>query len=235
MPLRRWKLITLAVLTALGILLSARLFPLIPTLQAASQQPIDGIFVLGGSVRREIYLAEELIPQYPHIPILISNGSKDPCILLIFKRSQVPLDQVWLEKCADNTFQNFVYGVPLLKQWGVKHIKLITSQTHLPRAQWMAQIQFGIQGIWVEIGITPEVGVPGNRESGLKTLLDVGRSALWAIASPWLDPQFCPEVTPLSQVNLQEWLGQGFKCEDQADLDDWVNQLQNHYHRYFVN
>jgi hypothetical protein len=49
------------------------------TLIFSSSHPVDAFFVLGGSIQQEIYLAQ-LATQYPHIPILISSGSEDPCI-----------------------------------------------------------------------------------------------------------------------------------------------------------
>jgi len=49
----------------------------------ASSKPIDVFFVLGGSIKREMYVAE-LAQKYPQIPILISSGSKDPCICTFF-------------------------------------------------------------------------------------------------------------------------------------------------------
>ncbi|MCW6038755.1 YdcF family protein [Spirulina subsalsa FACHB-351] len=232
--MKRWRLIILAILSSLGVILVGWGFSLIPALQNASHQPIDAIFVLGGSIRREMYVSE-LAHQYPNIPILISNGSKDPCVLLLFQRSNAPLENVWLEKCAQNTFQNFVYSVPILKRWGAKHIKLITSPTHLPRSQWMAQIHFGAHKMWVEMDIVQEIGVPGNREFWVKTLLDIIRSLFWALLSQGFNPLVCNEVVELPEVNLSEWLKSGFECEYQGDLNEWIEQLQNHKIRYFVN
>ena len=40
----------------------------------------------------------------------------------------------------------------------------------------MAQIMLGAHGIWSETNIVPEEGKPGNRESVLKSSLDIGRS-----------------------------------------------------------
>ncbi|MFM7788957.1 MAG: YdcF family protein, partial [Microcystis panniformis] len=40
------------------------------------QKPVDAILVLGGSIRREIYVAN-LAKQYPHLPILISQCSQE--------------------------------------------------------------------------------------------------------------------------------------------------------------
>ncbi|MBD0265392.1 MAG: YdcF family protein, partial [Tolypothrix sp. Co-bin9] len=119
------------------------------TLVFASSQPVDAFFVLGGSIRRETYVAQQA-KQYPQTPILISHGSPDPCIWLIFQAELARLQNVWLENCANSTFENFYYGIPILRRWGVHKVMLITSQSHLPRAKWMAQILLGAHGIWVE-------------------------------------------------------------------------------------
>lgn len=187
------------------------------TLVSASSRPVDAFFVLGGSIRREIYIAQTA-KQYPQTPILISHGSQDPCIKRIFQREFADLHNVWLEKCANSTFENFYYGVPILRRWGVHKVKLITSPTHLPRAKWMAQILLGAHGIWVDVEIVKETGVPGNRESGIKTGLDVTRSLLWAGLSQIIQPQ-CNDVIQLSKVDMSAWQLRGFKCEHQGNLN----------------
>lgn len=144
---RRRRLIRLGVWIAsilLGILL------LVNTLRLfwAASGSVDTLFVLGGSIRREVYVAE-LVKYYPEARVLISHGSSDPCIVLIFQKENTPIRKVWLEKCADSTFENFYYSLPILRQWDVRKVILITSGSHLPRAKWMAQILLGAYGIWV--------------------------------------------------------------------------------------
>lgn len=183
---------------------------------SASSKPVDVFFVLGGSIQREIYVAMEAT-ENPQARILISGGSQDPCIKVIFQRYSTSLRNVWLEKCAQSTFANFYYGIPILRQWQVHKVKLITSTSHLPRAKWMAQILFGAHGIWVESDIIQEKGVPGNRESWLKTSLDLTRSLLWAIVSQFTQPQ-CAEVIKLADVDMNEWVKRGFTCERQGQV-----------------
>ena len=186
------------------------------TLVWASSVPVDAYFMLGGSIRREIYVTQ-VTQKYPQIPVLISSGSQPPCIKLIFQREAAELQNVWLENCATSTFENFYYGIPILRQWGVHKVKLITSPTHLPRAKWMAQILFGAHGIWVEPDIVEEVGIPGNYEAGWKTGLDVTRSLFWAVLSQIIHPQ-CSNVTRLAEVNMQDWQSRGFQCEHQGGI-----------------
>lgn len=186
------------------------------TLQASAKKPVDALFVLGGSITREIHVAK-LAKQYPQVPILISKGSQDPCILLIFQTAKTTIENVWLEKCADSTFGNFYHSLPILQKWKTHKVILITSPTHLPRAKWMAQIILGAKGIWVELDIVKEKGIPGNREHNFVTAFDVTRSLLWAVISQFYSPQ-CTQVKPLSEVNLVEWKTKGFKCERQGNL-----------------
>ena len=187
------------------------------SLYLAAQSSVDGFLVLGGSIRREIYMAEQA-SQFPRAKILISAGSADPCIRIVFEQAAAPLDQTWLENCADSTFGNFYYSLPVLQRWHVRKIRLVTSPTHLPRAQWMAQIILGAHGIWVEPDIVEETGIPGNQESRLKTTLDVTRALGWAILSQIYHPN-CDRLLPLSSVNLEDWRRQGFRCEHQAGID----------------
>ncbi len=185
------------------------------TIISASSKRADAFLVLGGSIHREIYVSE-LAQLYPHTPILISRGSPDHCILNIFQQqAAASLPNVWLEKCADSTFGNFYYSIPILRHWGVHKVKLITSATHLPRAKWMAQILLGAHGIWVEPSIVHEQGIPGNHESWLKTGVDVTRSLFWAGLSQIIQPQ-CDAVYRLADVSMHPW--QPFKCEHQEEI-----------------
>lgn len=213
---RRWRRLLLLGIAIFSVILGTWLLTIMLTLRSAASGPVDAYFVLGGSIRREIYVAQ-LAKEYPQSRILISQGSPEPCILLIFQRENAPIERVWLEKCADSTFGNFYYGVPILREWGVKKVKLITSATHLPRAKWLAQILLGAHGIWVEPEIVPEQGIPGNRESSFKTGLDLSRSLLWAVVSQVYQPK-CSKLIPLKDVDIKDWRQRGFKCEHQGNI-----------------
>ncbi|MGF1494477.1 MAG: YdcF family protein [Microcoleaceae cyanobacterium] len=199
------------------LLLLVRLGKQVLTLQSAAQQPVDLLLVLGGSINREIYASEQA-KQLPSLPVLISTGSDDPCIVELFRRIQAPVNQIWLEKCADSTFGNFFFSQPILSRWGIRHVELITSPSHLPRAQWMAKIMLGAHGIWVDTKLVGEPGVPGNRESPIKTALDTTRAMGWALASQVFQPS-CTDVIRLSEVDFNEWCEMGIKCERQAGID----------------
>ncbi|AFZ00332.1 YdcF family protein [Calothrix sp. PCC 6303] len=195
----------------LCLLLCAWLLFNVITLISASSKSTSAFFVMGGSIQREVHVAQ-LAKQYPDIPILISKGSQDPCIVNIFQEKGVNLQNTWLERCANSTFENFYYSLPILQSWGVHKVKLITSPTHLPRALWMGQIILGAHGIWVEPEIVKERGIPGNYESWFKTGLDLGRSFVWAGLSYFIQPK-CSDVGSLADVDMTVWQRQKFRCE----------------------
>lgn len=189
-------------------------------LPAASNSQLDAIFVLGGSIRREVYiakLASKFPPSQASIPILISAGAQPPCTVKVFNLFEAPKDKVWLEQCAVSTFDNFYFSVPIIEQWQASKIKLITSKTHLPRAAWLAKILFGAKGIWVEVDLAEEIGIPANQESTIKTILDVTRGLLWAAVSQLYTPK-CDRLQPLTEVDMERWQERGFECEHQSDL-----------------
>jgi DUF218 domain len=227
--LRRWQF-SQKLAFGLFLLLSFWLVFNTITLIYASSKAVDANFVLGGSIQREIHVAD-LARKNPEIPTLISQGSEEPCILLLFENKgvnfatgmlpsgkiHVNLANIWLEKCADSTFENFFYSLPILNKWKVHKVRLITSSSHLPRAKWMAQIILGSHGIWVELDIAKEKGVPGNRESWVKTGMDVMRSVFWAGLSHFIQPR-CSDVIRLVDVDIKAWQQRGFNCERQGRM-----------------
>lgn len=212
--IKRW--LKLILLFCLSILVINLLFNIIWKLPQNLHKPVDAFLVLGGSINREIYVAK-LATKYPDMPILISHGSDDPCIFLIFQREQAPIEKVLLEKCAESTFDNFFFSVPILTKWNVHKVKLITSATHLPRAILLARILLGSNGIATELDVAPEKGIPGNNESPLKTALDVTRSLGWALASQVIQPP-CFKIDRLAEIDMEMWQKRGFTCERQGKL-----------------
>ncbi|WP_216087100.1 YdcF family protein [Stanieria cyanosphaera] len=204
----------LVILLIVGILSLSLLFNFTVKLSSNAAMPVDAFLVLGGSINREIYAAK-LAKQYPKLPILISQGSEAPCLFKVFQKEQINLERVILEKCAESTFGNFFFSLPILTNWKVHKVKLITSKTHLPRAKWLANIILGSHGIWIDLDLAPEKGIPGNQEFALKTIIDVIRSLGWSYLSQLFHPT-CDRVDQLSEVDLSFWQKKGFVCERQT-------------------
>jgi hypothetical protein len=182
-----------------------------------SYQPLNAYLVLGGSIMREIYIAQ-LVKFNPRLPVIISQGSDAPCTFLIFQKEKSQMDNVWLENCANSTFTNFVFSTPILKQWGIKKVGVITSKTHLPRASLLAKILLNSQGIAVDvIAIEEQRGISGNTENKIKTILDVTRSLGWAFVAQFVSLP-CFNVTKLTEVDLSYWYRKGFNCEHRGNL-----------------
>ncbi len=182
-----------------------------------ASRPIDAYFVLGGSITREIYMAK-LAKYKPEIPIIISTGSDEPCIFLIFQRERASMENVWLEQCANSTFENFFFTIPILKNWEVHKVKVITSGTHLKRAKLIAKILLSSQGIALDLEPVKESkGIPANQENILKTSLDVSRSLLWAFFGQLIQPH-CNNLINLPDIDLDWWDREGFSCERQGGL-----------------
>lgn len=231
----RWRQILKWVLRGLLGLIVTIAIALSSQLYRHAHQPTDAILVLGGSIQREIHGAE-LAKVLPDVPILISGGSDLPCISLIFERAQASLAPVYSDRCAQNTWGNFYHSTPILRSWQAKHVRLITSGSHLPRALWMARLHLGVHGIWVEPDIVRETGRPGNQEHALKTALDLVRtfgSALWSLREA-AQPH-CPLERPAASQDFAQWqqLKPGkVHCEHQAGLDAaverWQQDLQQH-------
>ncbi|MBE9177913.1 YdcF family protein [Oculatella sp. LEGE 06141] len=223
---RRWlkRRAKRAGLLVFGVLLGGWLLINSAMLRSAASQPVDAFLVLGGSIQREIHVAE-LARQHPETPILISTGSPVPCVWLIFQRANAPIQKVWLENCAHSTFDNFFFGLPVLQHWQTRKVQLITSPTHLPRAVWMAKILLGAHGIWVEPDIVVETGTPANREFWWKTGLDVTRSLVWAAVSQVYRPS-CSSLYPLAAIDMQQWQHHNFHCERQGHLENQLLKTQ---------
>jgi uncharacterized SAM-binding protein YcdF (DUF218 family) len=200
-------------LTLLGFHLA---FNLVVKLPRNAKSPVDGVFVLGGSISREIYAAK-LAQKNAQIPILIARGSPDPCLVWLFQKTKSPTSNIWLEICSRSTFTNFMFGLPILENWQVHKVQLITSGTHITRAKWLAKILLGSHGIWVDLVIAPERGVPGNRESWAKTGIDLTRATIWAFLSQMIKPS-CSNVYLLNSVDLKVWQDRNFACEQQGGI-----------------
>lgn len=135
----------------------------------------QAILTLGGGHQREVFTAEFARWQ-PQLPIWVSTGSREIRAREIFHSAGVDNRRIYLDRRATDTVTNFTTLVRDFKQQNIKHIYLITSDFHLPRAKAIAFMVLGSQGITY----TP-ISLATNRkpEPIIKIIRDVTRSYFW--------------------------------------------------------
>lgn len=141
---------------------------------ARQQSPTpEMVLILGGSSDREEYTVQ-LVRHYPSMKIWVSTGSGKA--ERIFQTAGIPRSRVYFDRRATDTVTNFTTVVPDFKRMGIQHVYIVTSDYHMPRAEAIATVVFGSQGIT----FTPvEVSGVHRQESKLRVLRDVGRSIMW--------------------------------------------------------
>jgi uncharacterized SAM-binding protein YcdF (DUF218 family) len=197
-------------LVTIGVLMSLMFcwipFRVFQYLQNNSLEP-QAYLVLGGDVRRELYAAE-LAKNHPERIILISGGSPDPCIYMMFKRHEAPMRNVWLEHCAKNTLENFMFSMPILERLHARKVIVVSNYPQTQRAMPAARIIFGSHGIPVLLDELPPSKGKRRAEVIAFVLLAVG----WACLSQIFQPQ-CAEVSNLPSVDMPSWDKRGFHCK----------------------
>ena len=146
--------------------------------QLATQfsQP-QAIFVLGGSPDREKFAAD-LALKYPDLPLWVSSGSPQEYSYWVFDSAGVDRQRIHLDYRAVDTLTNFTTLVDDLKKQGITSVYLVTSDYHMRRAQWIAEIIGSQRGVIFKI-----VPIPTDRspEPILKALRDSGRAMVWLV------------------------------------------------------
>lgn len=181
----------------------------------ASRQEPQAYLVLGGNAVREVF-STGLAKAHPDRVILISGGSPDPCLWLMFQKKGSPMQRIWTEHCSQNTFENFVYSMPLLEKMGVRKIALVTDYPQADRALPIAQIVFASHGMAVEFqnvpGQSPQDSKPMYEHIGLIVM-----AAGWAVSSQAYQP-ICSSLTHLPDVDMKAWYKKGFECQMQTGV-----------------
>lgn len=135
----------------------------------------QAILTLGGNPKRSEFTAQ-LALKHPSLDIWVSSGVRPEKAETIFQNAGIPLNRVYLDYEALDTVTNFTTMVDEFKRRNIRHVYIVTSDFHMPRAKGIATIVLGSHGI----AFTP-VSMPTQRptEPKLFTLLDVGRSIIW--------------------------------------------------------
>lgn len=136
------------------------------------------ILVLGGDVDRE-EMAGRLARRYG-LPVVVSGGSNPEYAQWLFANEGLRRSQFQLDYRARDTLGNFTSLVDELRQARVRHMLLVTSSDHMPRALTIGRIVAGSRGI----RLTP-VEVPcGSRchpERPEKVWGDGFRALVWVL------------------------------------------------------
>jgi uncharacterized SAM-binding protein YcdF (DUF218 family) len=133
------------------------------------------ILVLGGESTRERFAAE-LAQIDPTLEVWVSSGLLPGDALPIFRAAAISDSRVRLDYQATDTVTNFTTLLPKLKQRQIRHLYLVTSDYHMPRANAIAAIVLGSQGIAFTSVAVPTIYM---REARLKAIRDQGRAILW--------------------------------------------------------
>ncbi|MEC4812008.1 MAG: YdcF family protein [Scytonema sp. PMC 1069.18] len=157
------------------VLLSSILLQLLVAFhQAPHPQAI--LMLGGGSIRPEF--TAQFAKQHPSLDIWISSGLPPQEVCPMFRAAGIPSRRVHLDYQAIDTVTNFTSLVDKFKRLHIRHLYVITSDFHMPRARAIATLVLGSRGI----AFTP-VAVPTTRypEPGLFTLIDSGRALFWVL------------------------------------------------------
>ncbi|NET51403.1 MAG: YdcF family protein, partial [Merismopedia sp. SIO2A8] len=143
-PRKQYRFLCLAssaLILTLPVIIPARLA--IAHYQAPHPQ---AILTLGGGIDREKFTAK-FAQTHPSLEIWVSTGIDVETAQSIFQSAGIPNGRVHLDRRAVDTVTNFTSLVADFKSRKIKHLYLITSAFHMPRAKAIATIVFGSQGI----------------------------------------------------------------------------------------
>lgn len=181
MRLQRW--FVLGVLGALVLPVAARIRPYVAVMVHA--HPPDRILVLGGDVDRE--RAGLLLARQLKMPLVVSGGSNPEYARWLVQREGLPAGQVQLDYRATDTLGNFTSLVDDLHRQGVRHVLLVTSEDHLPRALTVGTLVAGSRGIRLT-GVPVACGTPCAPENAGKHWGDGLRAFAWVLTGQDLKP-----------------------------------------------
>ncbi|WP_218596817.1 YdcF family protein [Chroogloeocystis siderophila] len=172
-PQHKYRFVTLAIASLLIILLG--IIPLRVAIAHYQAPQPQAILTLGGGIEREKFTAQ-FAQLYPQLEIWVSSGIPTNQARSIFQQAGISNTRVHIDRRAVDTVTNFTSLISEFQQRYIKHVYLITSDFHMPRAKAIATIIFGSQGI-----IFTPVSIPSNHppESQLRILRDSTRAVLW--------------------------------------------------------
>lgn len=193
---------TLGSLVLLGIIFYIPLRIALTRLQVPDPQ---GILILGGDPQRAEFGAE-LAAQQPNLPIWLTGYSQERLGFEgYFDRLNITPDRLHYDLCATDTVTDFTCTVDQLSQAQIRHVYLITSDYHLPRAMAIAWWVLGSRGIIFTPYAVPclrGIGTCGDlskSESRWRIFRDQIRSIVWVLtgrSGASLNPRFFSHLNP---------------------------------------
>lgn len=137
----------------------------------------QAILILGGGEEREKFTAQ-FAQNHPSLNIWVSSGISCKKANKIFGEAGISEERINLDYRAVDTVTNFTSLVKDFEKLNLKHLYIVTSEFHMPRAKAIATIVLGSHGIT----LTP-VSVPSHlpKESFIHISRDIFRSIFWII------------------------------------------------------
>ncbi len=137
------------------------------------------ILVLEGDTNR-VSFAAEFARSVPNLPIWISgNPGGEQLNRSIFQQAGIAPQRLHFEFCASDTVTHFTCNARDFAKANTRHVYMVTSDQHIPRAKAIATLVFGSHGIAVTpVSATTSVMPP---ESLLRIIRDCVRSVLWIV------------------------------------------------------
>jgi uncharacterized SAM-binding protein YcdF (DUF218 family) len=174
MKLKRfWRVGIIGVVSIL--LVGVSVIPLRLSIAVRQAPQPEAILVLGGDAHRE-EIGAQLAQHDPDLEVWVSTGEAPKVSRAIFRSAGITDDRVHLDYRASDTVTNFTSLVTDFRRQGIRHLYVVTSDFHMPRARVIATIVLGSNGI-AFTPVTVPTGAP--RESWLRIARDGGRSVLW--------------------------------------------------------
>lgn len=158
--------------------------------------PAQLILVLGGDAAREDEAAR--LARRQGLPVVVSGGTNPEYAHWLFlERAGLPPGQVQLDYRAHDTLSNFTSLVDELRQARVRHVLLVTSSDHMPRALLIGRLVAGSRGIHLSPVAVP-CGDQCISEGRRKIWGDGLRAALWVLTGrdlrSWAAERFGPQL-----------------------------------------
>jgi uncharacterized SAM-binding protein YcdF (DUF218 family) len=137
----------------------------------------QAILVLGGSPDRERFAAG-LAKDYPELPIWVSSGSNKEYSEWVFEQAGIDPSRIHLDYRAVDTLTNFTTLMDDLHAQGITSLYLVTSDYHMRRAQWIAEVVGGRRGM-----VFKSVPIPTDmpEEPIAKSFRDSARAVVWTL------------------------------------------------------